>query len=204
MHAMKGSLFRNVEEKVSFQELEFAYDMLRLELYKLYERTQTRHEAKIVKEIRKHYSGEILTSFWIGNRNVDIFIPGVKGEAPEVNNADHFWSPRVFKGLAIEIDGEIHNTEFKMKKDNSKYRQLHKLDIALLTIENNDINLEGTRRMISQIPTLETLSFRPRKRLLRDVYIITLLSHYKHEQILELFDAENGNLLNQCRKVLKG
>ena len=118
----------------------------------------------------KHTKLKILTSFWIGTRNIDIFIPGVR------NRDDPHKEKRIMNGLAIELDGQIHNQIRKGKRDNHKQSILHKLNIGCLVIENEDIRKININTFLYRLSTLVRLDFRGKRRLMRNIYLETLFT----------------------------
>lgn len=133
---------------------------------------QTESEDRIYGLIKKNTKLEVLRSVWIGNMNIDLFIPSVRS-VPGMNNGNG----RSLKGIAIEVDGCIHNKIFKMKKDNKKYETLHGLSIGTLSVENQDFKNETVQNLISNLKNLKKLDTRAKKRLMRNIYYTTLIAH---------------------------
>lgn len=136
------------------------------------ETTKTLKEDQVYGLIRKRTHMKVLRSIWIKKRNIDLFIPGLYGASKVIGQTS-------FKGLAIEVDGDVHNLQSKMNKDNSKYGQLHDLGIALYTIENHDLYQPSFRTFLAHLPTLPQLDTRGRKRVMRNIYLATLAAHQK-------------------------
>lgn len=90
--------------------------------------------------------------------------------------------------IAIEVNGGIHNAEFKMSQDTFKAEQLHKnFKIHTLTVENGDI-VRMANSVSAQIKNHElTKGDRKRiKKLFRDIPIKTIAYWIKEEDILKL------------------
>lgn len=134
------------------------------------ETTKTLKEDLVYGLIRKATNMKVLRSIWIMKRNIDLFIPGLYGSSKIIGSSS-------FKGLAIEVDGDVHNLQSKMNKDNSKYGQLHTLGIALYTVENHDVYQPSFRAFVDQLPGLPQLDTRGRKRVMRNIYLATLAAH---------------------------
>lgn len=128
---------------------------------------RTHSELVIHSYIAKTTRLTILPGFWIGKSCFDFFVPSIGGDL--VNGK------RSMRGLAIEIDGLVHQYEGKMKKDEHKITMLGKLGIGLLNIENCDIHSPAIAKLISSIQTMPRLSFRSRQSVLRKVYAHTLI-----------------------------
>ena len=108
--------------------LRLAYDSVTHELNTKYGRLEIhrtapeRRFAKVFGQISKR---KLLPSFWIGNHSVDYFCPSI----------------RVGKyiGVAFEIDGSIHQRNFKQRKDTHGEDRLETLGIWTKLIENEDM-----------------------------------------------------------------
>lgn len=138
----------------------------RPELHKTY------FEDILYKLIKGTSRLEIHRSFWIGKRNIDIFIPAVKASVGSSN-----FNSSKFSGLAIEVDGGIHNENFKMKKDQSKLEFLHSLSICSIVVENQDVNHPLVKDLLQHLTEYRNKDFRSKQRLLRNIYLKTLISH---------------------------
>lgn len=186
-------LQQKLESLLPFDQLERTYFALVQYLnskYK-YENSQTLKEDKVFYRFKKHTKLKVLRSVWIKKRNIDLFIPSLSSKLSQFGS-------KSFKGLAIEVDGDIHNHEFKMKRDNSKYFQLHDLEIAVYSIENSDLHKESFKSFIAQISKLPQLDSRGRKRVLRRVYISTL---YAHKEEFKLKDYFTENQISMIEKI---
>lgn len=115
---------------------------------------RTNAEIKFSALLSKNTKLFIFHSFWIGSYCVDLFFPSL--------------------GLAIEIDGEVHNREFKNKIDHSKIDRLAYLGIVLFSIENNDFNQETVKSFLIQISKLKKKDSRARQRMMRNIYLVTI------------------------------
>lgn len=207
-HALKKSNHRNlsivlnkIEKLVPLDQLELLYESIVARRSGDPESQRTKTEEKVFQELRSYYKGQIFRSFWIGNRNVDFFLPSLRGDSA-LQSIKGFQGSRYFKGLVIEVDGSIHDRKFKMSKDNSKYQLLHKLDIGLLTIENRDMNSEVTLSMLRFIKNLKTVDSRQKRRVFRNVYIKTIASFYPDEIINEALSHEIFRLLKKAKKLI--
>ncbi len=146
---------------ITLDNLQIAYDHFTNKLAisnkeKNLETTKTIHEIRAKKLIEQNFKFKFFTSFWIGNFNIDLFFPQLR--------------------LAIEIDGDIHNQQAKMNKDNYKEYVLHqKFKIIILRLKNDEV-------VTKLIPILEEIKSNPihllsskaKKRLMRNIYIFTI------------------------------
>lgn len=167
-------VFKHNLKEFGQSHLEHCYAELVQVLNKKYkpELQRTYFEDVLYKLIKGTTRLEIHRSFWIGRRNIDIFIPAVKANklTEKVQNFK-------FNGIAIEVDGGIHNEYFKMKKDQSKLEFLHSLSICSIIIENQDINHPLVKELLFHLSEYRNKDFRSKQRLLRNIYLKTLMAH---------------------------
>lgn len=145
-------------------------------------------ERQVTSLIQTHTRLQYFQNLWIGNHNIDIFFPSIAGD---VRKKD-----RRLRGLAIEVDGPIHDSTLKMKKDYTKQGYLHSLGIGLYTIENMDVSKASSfRRCMEGLATLPRIDSRARKRLWFRIYLETLIHHLSDEDL-------NGLLARGTSKYL--
>lgn len=110
-------------------------------------------------------------STWIGNHNVDLFIPWLN--------------------LAFEVDGEVHDREFKIVKDQLKDRTLLKeMKIKVYRIQNHDVYKYGPRILEFITRDVNKISGQKSKRLNRNIYIETIIRHYNIKSLSEMFHPD--------------
>lgn len=172
-----------IESFVSLKKLQEVYLELCVDLNTRFPQQilRTRSELRCWKKIQSSTKLSVYKSMWIGNYCIDIFVLGVRGD---YNLANHF-----FRGLAIEVDGSIHDEEFKMRKDHSKQAFLQKLKIPLYSIKNEDLNNASFNALLMKISKLKHSDNRARKRLLRNIYLVTILSHLPDNKLEEEFGS---------------
>lgn len=182
------------ESVLSFRELERCYTSLveRLNIDSTVEQSKTKSEDLVFDQLKKGTGIKFYRSLWIGKRNIDIFCPCLSGVAKDR-------SETVFRGLAIEVDGEIHNHQFKMNRDNSKYELLHKLEIALFTIDNNDLKEQSFRSFLNEVKNFKRLDSRGRKRVWRNIYLFTIASHLEHFVVKNHLSIDQISTLKEIR-----
>jgi hypothetical protein len=91
------------------------------------------------------------------------------------------------RGLAIEVDGDIHNDEAKMKKDELKVRSLAALGIGTLSIANWDFHESVVQHVQRNIGSLKPLESRERRRLWKRIYLFTLAMNLNDREFFRLF-----------------
>ena len=161
------------KDNFSQDELQYKYLNITKYLNSKYriETLRTTEETKFYKWISKGFKKYIYTSVWIGNHNVDIFIPKLK--------------------LAIEIDGGIHNNEIKMRKDELKDKYLKdQFGIVTMHIDNKDIGPRSSD-IIKLLSNKNSFVIKNTASLWRKIYIETLATHLdtiaRQNSLLELF-----------------
>ena len=125
---------------------------------------------------------EYRRSFWIGRYNADFFFPSLR--------------------LVIEIDGKIHDQEFKINQDHSKIIFFQKLGIIVSSIENLDFNDMTVKCILHGLDTLPRLDTRGRQRILRNIYLTTLAFQLTDKELIEAFGDENLNVFTFVRRRL--
>lgn len=130
-------------------------------------------------------------NMWIGRRNIDFLFPQIKLKRDGKN----------FFGIAFEINGGVHNAEFKMKKDEYKDKALLEANIFPVSIDTVDMYHKHTLSLLEHIFKLPTADSRGKKRVLRNVCIKTILANRTNEQILKLFNHKDANHLISLRST---
>lgn len=163
----------------SFESLAIKYDELQKQLNVQYPRAaeKTFHERALYDIIKRSTNLSFYRSVWIANRNVDMFCPAIGSLHCPVVKGHKIVRERAMRGLVVEVDGPIHDSELKMRKDTSKYSLLHALDIGCCVVQNNQTNDSGIKSLLRQLRNTPRLDSRARRRLLRKIYIATIAYH---------------------------
>ena len=163
---------------ISPTRLHEAYQKVTRSLNKTYEAEtiRTRAERYLHQLLRESTGEDIKASMWIGNHCVDLFIPRI--------------------GLAIEVDGDIHDNEMKMRKDELKEEFLAKLGIMVWHINNNEIR----RRAVDIKNVLEHPKTKEKdiNALLNTIYVETIGAHLDSDE-LSLLIYYSDNVTNKRR-----
>ena len=125
---------------------------------------------------------KIFNTFWIGSYCIDFFIPAL--------------------ALSIEIDGTVHEREFKGKVDMSKVDQNRDLGIFTYSIENCDLKHPCVKALLNEIRRMKRRDSRARSRLLRNIYIFTILANRTDSEIRERLGESIGEIFSKLRKIL--
>ena len=184
MDLRKTKMNKQLRTTLTFNELTKLYHtaviILESEKNKSNELKRTRSETMFVTLLRQQTKLQIFQNFWIGKRNVDIFIPNIKIHHSKAH----------FRGIVFEIDGGVHDEEFKMKKDSYLFEHLAKLGIFTKSITNADINSNTVNSEILKILRMPRLQSRERKRLMRDIYFSTICRNFHLLKKNDLFSLE--------------
>jgi len=134
---------------------------------------RTAAEVKVMKLIRSHTKIQVIPSMWVGNVNLDLFIPAI--------------TIGTTIGLAIELDGRVHDRELKSRKDAHKISYLADIGIGVSVIENSDLSHPTVQAMLSKLKVMKRGCSRKRKLLWRRIYLETILCHSTRSELTELF-----------------
>lgn len=140
-----------------------SYEEITKRLNSNFESITTHSENTVFNKLQKFTKLQIHRQVWIGSRCFDFFIPSVRGNSPVKS-----------RGLAIEIDGPIHNTISKMKKDDSKDLLAKSLGIMVHSIPNDDSLDKVTLDFLSRIKDMPRLSYREYRRLWAKIHLRTI------------------------------
>lgn len=140
--------------------------------------TVTKFEEELLREIKLHTKLTVHKSHWIGNMNIDLFFPSIKGSGLVFNGA-------AFNGVGIEVNGEIHEQYIPMIKDNFKYCVLEDMGIMIFVIENCDLNSVTVQNIIKDLKNFKKVNSRTKQRLMSKIYLKTIVEHkrliFKHK-----------------------
>jgi len=163
---------KNRLRKFNHDFLKLAYeDVCRL-LNKTHKKqiTVTRFEEDLLREIKLHTKLTVHKSYWVGNMNIDLFFPSIKGSGLKFEGA-------AFNGIGIEVNGEIHERYVCMLKDNFKYAVLEDMGIMIFVIENEDLNSITVQNIIKDLSSFKKVDSRSKQRLLNKIYLKTIVEH---------------------------
>ena len=120
------------------------------------------------------------SSHWIGNVNVDFYIPAYR--------------------MVIEVNGGVHHREFKMKKDNYRDRKLmNSMGLWVFEIENDDVCRvhHDLRHFLNSGKTCNyNTVFNDRKRICID----TVASHLSFQDFSNLLKYDFSDVLDELKK----
>jgi very-short-patch-repair endonuclease len=185
-----------VSELLPFSKLQELYLEISEQLNQLYPQALKRTKAEIRADlaIRSSTKLQIFRNFWVGNCNIDFFIPALSGEFVD--------GKKGYSGLAIEVDGEVHDREFKIRKDHHKIDILKDFGVLVYSLMNEDIKSPQFIALLKVINKLKTIDARRKKRLLRNIYTYTLYLHRIHleDRIKEVLGNKNYEFFTQLER----
>lgn len=191
-------LITKLEKQLPFSKLKEAYEeiCIELNLTSLEIKKRTNAENLTNREVKKYTRLSFERSIWIGNNNYDFFFPTIGGK--RTNQKQNLASENIyteyshnFRGLVLEINGSIHYHQFKMKQDEYKLNFLHNLRIISVSCDNENIKEKPFQKVLANLNSYPRLDSRAKKRLLRDIYLVTIIKHAKPEFLIRHF-GENA------------
>jgi very-short-patch-repair endonuclease len=142
------------------------------------ERQITPAEDSFFGQFSKAFRIKLYRQVWVGNLCLDFFIPALG--LPKANGAKGF----SLKGLAVEVDGQIHDTIMKSKKDEFKEKSLHDLGILVWRISNDQVfGEECIPSRAAFRHALKPLCSKARADLWSMIYLVTVLYHSSDEAL---------------------
>jgi hypothetical protein len=124
---------------------------------------KTPAEREVYSILHQSTNLSFYQSVWIANRNVDLFCPAIGVLHQPVLKGQKITREGSMRGVAIEVDGPIHDSELKMRKDTGKYRLLQDLRIGLFPVTNASLQDSGVRNLIRQLKTITRLPTRTKR-----------------------------------------
>ncbi|WP_413570437.1 DUF559 domain-containing protein [Bdellovibrio sp. HCB117] len=176
-----GRLYRRIKDR---KGLSWQYEDLctRLNRSRSAEFCRTPAEDKFIARFKGNWKIQLYPQAWIGNLCVDLFTPALGRRPPDYRRGF------LEKGVAIEIDGAIHNSELKMKKDAHKEKSLSDLNIQLWRFTNEQVFRNvGLPKKHDLSEDFGRLSTQERKRLWGKIQLMTLLYHESLNVIARYF-----------------
>lgn len=155
----------------------------------IYKCAPTNREREFFEKAENQLKLKVHRSVWISKFSIDVFIPAVKQ-----TNGLH--------GLVVEVNGDVHNFELKMRKDEKKAEFLHKFRIGVLAVENQDVRLLRTSSLINNIRQTQRPDSREKQRLWRKIYVSTLIANRNLIDLQSFFTQKEIQALKKYSKRL--
>jgi|GEM_PF-1867176 len=157
------------------------------------ERTWSEEKVKKgLKEIGSHF---VLTSAWIGRKNIDLLLPGLAGltrgsKGPGIR----------FSGVAIEVDGGVHDFTPKLLGDFEKDNLLSFIGILPVRIRNEQIHQKNILDALREMSVYSVIDSRAKERMWKRIYLTTIFLNWEPKQIEDVFGL---NYERAKEKILK-
>ncbi|KHD87422.1 MAG: hypothetical protein OM95_14660 [Bdellovibrio sp. ArHS] len=153
--------------------------------------TPTSSERILRNKLHAVSKCEFLPSIWIGRKNVDLFAPTLSGFNRQLES---------FCGVAIEVDGPIHDLWPKALKDNHKEELLHWMNILTLRVKNADIAADRLKFLNTRYYFRPT-DTRAKRRIWLKIYLVTIFLNASDQDIESLFQCNLSSLAKEFRHV---
>lgn len=197
MRIRKIPVSRRLCSLPSKSQLQERYEAIRDKLNITYAKVTERTSAEQIFEskIRLLSKSQLYSSVWIGNKNIDLFLPTVAGYRHARG--------RRFTGAAIEVDGDVHSLWAKIYKDNDKEELLSWLGITTLRIQNIRVKSKQSLE-----PYITSFHFRPadtraNRRMWLKIYLVTIFLNASDKEIEALFRCDLFKLAKEFKKASK-
>lgn len=142
---------------------------------------RTPSERILQKSISSITRKKYITSFVIGRHVIDGFFP------------QH--------GIGLEVDGNIHDKEFKMKKDARRDENLMSKDLKIKILSVPNYEIQRIANLLKKFfSTNDRLSYVRERRLLTKVYSFTIVKNFSTQEISDYLGLD----LNELFKELQG
>lgn len=186
-----------VELIMPYEKLKSVYDDINSDRSDSYKKTVTTFENQFYTKLRKTTKLKVYRSLWIGSYCCDFYIPSLKSFIQTKKTPS--------MGVVIEIDGSIHNREFKMRNDEKKINEFFNYNIIVTAIDNSDVNKTHINELlIKQLSTLPRHDSRAIKRNMRNIFLITIFKCLEKDEIFEKFPLLNMNTYHQILNLIEG
>ena len=166
---------RELPATIKWGEGRAAYETICARLnrqYQLAQAQRTVHESEIFKMLCKATQRRIVSGAWMGNHCLDLFLPAVQIERQV--------------GLVIEVDGGIHATNMKNKKDTRRDLFLaHIFGLHPFVVFNQDKN--GLLRRLRTALSAPPPRHEAQERLWRRIHTFTIGIHATTEELALYF-----------------
>ena len=174
--------YEELVNRISDIDLRWHYENLIKKLnLRSNESERTFSERKFRMQINHFCKKRVMQSVWIGMQCIDFFIPNIRSSTNLKST---------MRGLAIEIDGDVHNYESKMRKDEIKGNALAMLGIGHTSVPNWDVSHPAVRKFLGSLNSSRGLDSRERRRLWRRIYLITLAMHLSKTEFFSIFTKQ--------------
>lgn len=171
-------------ELPSLKDLKAHYQVITADLSIRGKRAMERtvSEEIVRSTLKEMGSNFILTSAWIGRKNIDLLLPGLTG----VTRGQGGRGIR-FTGVAIEVDGAVHDFTPKFLGDFAKDNFLSLIGILPVRIRNEDTRKKSVLDALREMSAYSAMDSRAKRRMWKRIYLTTIFLNWRPQQIEEVF-----------------
>ena len=155
---------KSLPSVINYSEIRRKYNEVRLEAEKEHRKlfTKTEKEKDVLRMLKDHTRMKIDTAVFLNRTSLDLYIHAL--------------------GIIIEVDGNFHDQEGKMIRDNHKINIAQRLGIKFLSIRNEDVKSVTVQDLIKNIcQDTQVLNSIKRRELYLGFMIYTLLGCEKND-----------------------
>lgn len=175
---------RSKKERPSLIDLKSYYQAAVAKLSQNGKRAMERtvSEEIVRRTLKEMGSSYIVTSAWIGRKNIDLLLPGLTG----LTRGSRGRGIR-FTGVAIEVDGRIHDFTPKFFGDFAKDNFLSLIGILPVRIRNEHIGQRSVLEALREVSAYSAMDSRAKRRMWKRIYLTTIFLNWQPRQIEEVF-----------------
>ncbi|MBV2168581.1 MAG: hypothetical protein KUL82_07730 [Bdellovibrio sp.] len=158
---------------------------------------RTGSEEIVRRTLKEMGSNFILTSAWIGRKNVDLLLPGLTG----LTRGQEGRGIR-FTGVAIEVDGAVHDFTPKFLGDFAKDNFLSLIGILPVRIRNEETRRKNVLDALREMSVYSAMDSRAKRRMWKRIYLTTIFLNWRPQQIEEVFGINYAAAKRQIIQLL--
>lgn len=170
----------------------------------------TKNEKEVQHKLRNFCGHRFFEAQTIGSKTIDIFLDVYKFgflDMAEFNRkfCSTNWDDlkkifergnRTLCGLAIEVDGPVHDREYKIELDTQKIELATLIGVLLIRVQNNDLHYGGIDKLVSRMKKFKISCSRTRRLIWKKMYLTHVAFLSNDETLLQLFGMNSAQLLN--------
>lgn len=137
----------------------------------------------------------VVTSMWVGRKNIDLMAPGLTGLSMGKNRVR-------FTGVAIEVDGPSHNFTPKFLADVDKDNLLCLIGAIPFRVKNEEIRDGRILEALSRVCTYSAIDSRSRRRLKKRIYLVTVFLNWPLDRLGAVFGFDVGQAVKKVSAAL--
>lgn len=150
---------------------------------------KTSAEKEVAAALKAIGSCHLLTSYWVGRKNLDLLLLGLTGSA-------HGNGTR-FTGAMIEVDGLVHTYAPKLLGDGDKDSLVSLLGILPVRVQNDHVRQARIFEMLRQLCVYTSIDTRARDRLKARIYLVTLFLNWNFERLGAVFGFDHEKAIEK-------